>query len=280
MERDEIYLIDLWRIFTREWMWFVLVLVLTLACTYAFAHLVKRQWEATAWIQIAQVGQVPSGQDPKVEPLQRVTERLQLVPFKNEVLQSAGYAKTSSVAQLYRSSLKLEPMLYAGSLVKLTVRAYSRQQARELAEATVARLRAVHQGLEEARLKSARARLAQIDSDLQTALADQARYQQAAASRNKGEAGGKDVANPMLASLLLANKDEEIRSLRQARGDLAERLGPAYTYETSLMWPVYVPDKQAFPNPELTWGIGLLLGLFLGSSAALARNVARRPARS
>jgi LPS O-antigen subunit length determinant protein (WzzB/FepE family) len=280
MEHDEIYLIDLWRIFTREWVWFVLVLVLTLVCTYAFAHLVKRQWEATAWIQIAQVGQVPSGQDPKVEPLQRVTERLQLVPFQNEVLQSAGYAKTSSVAQLYRKSLKLEPMLYAGSLVKLTVRAYSRQQASELAAATVARLRAIHQGLEEAPLKSARARLAQIESDLQTAEADRARYQQAAALESRDGAGGKDMANPMLASLLLANKNEEIRSLQQARGDLAERLGPAYTYETSLMWPVYVPDRQAFPNPELTYGIGLLLGIFLGSSAALARNVARRSARS
>ncbi|MES1154530.1 MAG: Wzz/FepE/Etk N-terminal domain-containing protein, partial [Rhodanobacter sp.] len=97
MEHDEIYLIDLWRIFTREWTWFVLVLVLTLACTYAFAHLVKRQWEAAAWIQIAQVGQVPAGQDPKVELLQRVTERLQLVPFQNEVLASAGYARTSPV---------------------------------------------------------------------------------------------------------------------------------------------------------------------------------------
>ena len=258
----------------------MLVLVLTLACTYAFAHLVKRQWEAAAWIQIAQVGQVPAGQDPKVEPLQRVTERLQLVPFQNEVLASAGYARTSPVAQLYRNSLKLEPMLYAGSLVKLTVRAYSRQQASELAAATVARLRAIHQGLEEAPLKSARARLAQIESDLRTAEADRARYQQAAAPGSKGEAGGKDMANPMLASLLLTDKNEEIRSLQQARSDLVERLGPTYTYETSLMWPVYVPDRQAFPNPGLTYGIGLLLGIFLGSSAALARNVARRPARS
>ncbi|EIL97486.1 hypothetical protein UUA_14829, partial [Rhodanobacter thiooxydans LCS2] len=85
------------------------------------------------WIQIAQVGSVPAGQDPKVEPLQRVTERLQLVPFQNQVLASAGYAKTTPVARLYRNSLKLEPMLYAGSLVKLTVRAYSPQQAGELA---------------------------------------------------------------------------------------------------------------------------------------------------
>ncbi|HTM29345.1 MAG TPA: Wzz/FepE/Etk N-terminal domain-containing protein [Rhodanobacter sp.] len=278
MEHDEIYLVDLWRIFTREWMWFVAVLILTLACTYAFAHLVQRQWEATAWIQIAQVGQVPSGQDPKVEPLQRVTERLQLVTFENEILQSAGYAKTSPVAQLYRKSLKLEPMLYAGSLVRLSVRAYSRQQASELAMATVARLRAVHQGLEAAPLQSARARLAQIAADLQTAETDRARYQQAIAPGNQGGAGDKDIAIPVLASLLLTTKNEEIRSLRQTRADLIERLGPTYTYETSTVWPVYVPDKQAFPNPELTWGIGLLLAIFLGASAAVARNAARRSA--
>jgi uncharacterized protein involved in exopolysaccharide biosynthesis len=278
MEHDEIYLVDLWRIFTREWVWFVAVVILTLACTYAFAHLVKRQWEATAWIQIAQVGQVPSGQDPKVEPLQRVTERLQLVPFENEVLKSAGYAKTSPTAQLYRKSLKLEPMLYAGSLVRLSVRAYSRQQASELAKATVAQLRAVHRGLEEAPLQSARARLAQIETDLQTAEADRVHYQQGIALGNKGGTGDKDIANPVLASLLLANKNEEIRGLRQARTDLVERLGPTYTYDTSTVWPVYVPDKQAFPNPELTYGIGFLLAIFLGASAAVARNAARRPA--
>lgn len=278
MEQDEIYLVDLWRIFMREWKWFVLVLVLTLACTYAFAHLAKRQWEATAWIQIAQVGSVPAGQDPKVEPLQRVTERLQLVPFQNEVLRDAGYARTSAVAGLYRKSLKLEPMLYAGSLVKLTVRAYSRQQASELAAATVARLRLVHQGLEEAPLAAARARLAQINGELRTALADQARYQQAAQSGSQGDPGGKDVANPMLASLLLANKEEEIRGLRQAQNDLVERLGPTYTYETSTVWPIYVPEQQAFPNPMLTWGIGLLLGISLGASVSVARSTARRSA--
>ncbi|MFC5579822.1 Wzz/FepE/Etk N-terminal domain-containing protein [Rhodanobacter terrae] len=278
MEQDEIYLIDLWRIFSRGWMWFVAALFATLACTYAFAHLVKRQWEATAWIQIGQVGQVVSGQDPKVEPLQRVLERLQLVPFENEILKSAGYARDSSVAQLYRKSLKLEPMPYAGPLIRLTVRAYSRQQASELATATVDQLRLVHQHLEEMPLKSARARLAQIEADLQTAEADRARYQQAVTPRSKSDAASKDVQNPVLASLLLANKNEEIRGLLQVRTDLIERLSPTYTYETSMMWPVYVPDRQAFPNPELTWGIGLLLGIFLGASATIARGARRRPA--
>ena len=279
MEQDEIYLIDLWRIFTREWKWFVAVLVLTLACTYAFAHLVKRQWEATAWIQIAQVGQVPSGQDLKVEPLQRVTERLERVPFENEIMASVGFSPNSSEARLYRNSLKLEPMLYAGSLIRLNVRAYSRQQASQFATATVTQLQALHQRLEALPLKSARARLDQIEADLQTTMADRSRLQQAGASKSEGAAGSRDVQNPMLASLLLATKNEEIRNLQQARSDLIDRLGPTYTYETSMMWPVYVPDQQAFPNPTLTYGIGALLSLFLGALAAIARSVGRRAAQ-
>jgi hypothetical protein len=278
MEQDEIYLRDLWRIFTRGWMWFVGVLILTLVCTYVFAHTVKRQWEATAWIRIGQVGQVPEGQDPKIEPLLRVIERLELVPFENEILQSAGYAHNSPVAKLYRKSLKLEPMPYAGPLIRLSVRAYSREQASALATATVKQLGAIHQGLEAAPLQAARARLFQLEDDLRTARADRARFQRAAAGGSSGGADSKDLQNPMLASLLLANKEEEIRSLRRGRIDLLERLGPTYTYQTSMMWPVYVPDKQAFPNPELTWGIGLLLGLLLGAATAVVMVGKRRPA--
>ncbi|MEO5830176.1 MAG: Wzz/FepE/Etk N-terminal domain-containing protein [Rhodanobacter sp.] len=278
MEQDEIYLIDIWRIFLRGWLWFVLVLLLTLVCTYAFAHTVKRQWQATAWIQIGQVGQVLGGTDPKVEPLLRVIERLELVPFENEILKSVGYAHNSPVAKLYRKSLKLEPMPYAGPLIRLTVRAYSREQAIELATATVTQLHSVHQRLEEPPLKAARARLTQLEADLQTALADQARYQQAVMPGNKHAADSKDVQNPILASLLLANKNEEVRGLRAGRIDLLERLGPTNTYGTSMVWPAYVPDKQAFPNPELTWGIGLLLGIFLGALATLVMAGKRRPA--
>ena len=276
MEQDEIYLIDLWRIFTREWKWFVAVMVLTLACTYAFAHLVKRQWEASAWIQIGQVGQVPSGQDPKVEPLARVLERLQLVAFQNEVMASMGFSPNSPEAQLYRKSLKLEPLPYAGPLIRLNVRAYSREQASRFAAATSAQLHALHQRLEVLPLKSARERLAHVEADLHTTMADRARLQQVAASETGHAASRTDVANPVLASLMLATRNEEIRSLQQARSDLLDRLGPTYTYETSLMWPVYVPERQVFPNPELTYGIGVLLSFFLGASAAIARNVARR----
>jgi uncharacterized protein involved in exopolysaccharide biosynthesis len=273
MEQDEIYLIDLWRTLFREWKWFVAVLIVTLACTYAFTHLVKRQWEATAWILIGQVGQAPPDQDKKIEPLQRVLERLQLVPFQNEVLKSVGFSAQSPEAQLYRGSLKVEPLPYAGPIVRLNVRAHSPQQARQLATATVTQLQAVHQRLEQEPLKLAHANLDEVQADLRSALADRDQLQQILAPGNKGDVGSK-----MLASVSLAGKNEEIHKLQKARSDLIDRLSPTNTYETSLPWPIYVPQWQVFPNSVLMWGIGLFLGIVLGLFAATARSVARRQA--
>lgn len=273
MEQDEIYLIDLWRTFSREWKWFAVVLIVTLACTYAYTHLVKRQWEASAWILIGQVGQAPPDQDQKIEPLQRVIERLQLVPFENEVLKSVGLSPESAEGQLYRGSLKLDPLPYAGPIIKVSIRAYSSEQARQLATATVTQLQVIHQRLEVLPLSSARARLKEVQTDLQNALADRDRLLQALTRGNKGDAESRSVA-----SLLLAGKNEEIGRLQKTKNDLVDHLSPTYTYETSLPWPVYVPAKQAFPNPALMWGIGILLGTFLGLSAAAAKNAARRQA--
>jgi hypothetical protein len=278
MEQDEIYLIDLWRIFSREWKWFAAVLVVALVCTYAFAHRARSQWEATAWIQIGQVGQTSSGQDMKIEPLLRVIERLQMVPFENEVMNSLGFSSDSSEARLYRNSIKLDPLPYAGPLIRMSLRAYSPQQARQIAVATVNQLHAIHQQLEATPLKLAHARLDQIQGDLRDEQVERDRLLQAITPASKDDTGNKSIQNPLLASVLLTNKNEEIRSLQLARNDLVNRLSSTYTYETSLLGSVYVPDKKASPNLALIWGVGILLGAFLGGLAALARDVARRRA--
>lgn len=270
MERDEIYLIDLWRILLREWRWCVAVLLLVLAGTYAFTHLTRRQWQATAWIQIGQVGQVPPGQDPKAEPLLRVIERLQTVAFQDEVMRGIGVSPLSPEAKLYRKSLKLEPMPYAGPMIRLDLRAYSAGQARRFAEATVSRLGDIHRRIEAMPLSMARARLDEVQAELKEAQSDRDRLQQLA---GKGGAAGGDAA---LAGVLLASRNEDVRSLQMQRSDLASRLSANFTYETSLPWPVYVPEHQAFPNPALAWGAGLLAGCGLGAFAAVVRNAARR----
>ncbi|SFS19941.1 Chain length determinant protein [Dyella sp. OK004] len=273
MERDEVYLVDMWRILLREWRWWLTVLVLALALTFAFTHLAKRQWEATAWIQIGQVGAVPGGQDPKVEPLARVLERLQTAAFQNEVMQSLGFTPESRESHIYRKSLKLEPLPYAGPLVKLTVRGSSPPQARQFAEATVARLHAIHQGLEAKPLALAQARLNEVQSELSGAVTEREQWLQTAGRNDAASKAGQGMA---LTGVLAANMRSEIYGLTAARSDLSTRLSTTYTYETSLLWPVYVPEHQAFPNPVLCWGVGILGGLCLGVFAAMVRNAMRR----
>ncbi|MGH8214002.1 MAG: Wzz/FepE/Etk N-terminal domain-containing protein [Rhodanobacteraceae bacterium] len=276
MERDEIYLIEAWRMLLREWQWFAAALAFALLTTFALTHLLKRQWQATAWLQIGQVGVVPSGQDPKVEPLARVMERLKLVPFENEILRGAGFSPDAPQSKLYRSSLELDPLPYAGPLIRLSLRAESPQLARRLAEATVARLGDVHLKLEAAPLSQARQRLAQVQNDLRDAIASRDGLLKSATARGANRQG--DDSGVVLESVLLDNNQQDIRRLQETRDDLAARLSSTYTYRTSLMWPVYVPKNSSSPNSPLLWAIGLVVGLGLGTFAAVARNAWRRRA--
>lgn len=270
MQRDEVYVIDLWHILVREWAWFLAGLLAVLLAVFAFSHTARRQWEATAYIQIGQVPALP-GTDPKVEPLARVLERLQWVPFQNHVLADLGIKDDAPEAKLYRKSVKLEPLPYAGPLVKFSVRGWSPEQARRFAEATVHELQVLHQALLAQPLAMTRARLSEVDAELKTAEAQREQWTLAA----KG-AAAKDAQGGGVASMLLTATDARIRDLRQSQGDLSMRLTPNYTYETSLMWPVYVPQGPVFPNLALIGGIGMLFGLSLGAFAAIVRNAVRR----
>lgn len=271
MQRDDVYVVDMWRILVREWRWFAAVTLVAVAAVFAFTLMARPQWEATAYLQIGQVGGIPPGQDPKVEPLARVLERLKLLPFQNQVLASIGIREDAREAKLYHKSLRLEPLPYAGPLVKFTVRGWSPQQARQFAEATAAQLHALHRALLAGPLALTRTRLNKLQADLDAAQSQRRQLAQAA-----GSAQGKDAQSTGMASAVLAATDTEILTLRQTEGDLVLRLSPNYTYDTSLMWPVYVPRGPTYPNLPLTWGIGMLFGLSLGAFAAIARNAIRR----
>lgn len=273
MQRDEVYVADMWRILIREWPWFIAGMLVMIAAVFAFVQSARPQWEATGYIQIGQVAGVLQGQDPKVEPLARVLERLKFVPFQNQVMARIGIGESAPEARLYRKSMKLEPLPYAGPLVKFTVRGWSPQQAKQFAEATVAQLQALHQQLLAGPLAMTQARLGEVQADLDIA---QNQRKQLTLAATPTDARGKDAQTAGVASMLLATTDTEIHSLRQTRGELAVRLSPNYTYDTSLMWPIYVPSGSAFPNLPLVWGVGVLFGLALGAFAAIARHAIRR----
>lgn len=274
MEQDQIYLIDLWRTLRREWLWFVAVLVVAMACALAFTHLVHPRWEAVAWIRPGQLGPVPPGEDPRVEPFQRVIERMQMVAFQDAVLHDMGLEPHTRQAHLYRDSFHLDPLPYAG-LIKLTVRGYSPQQAVRFAKATCEHLHAMHEGLMAEPLQLADARLRQAQAQLGDALAERDRLRGAITSASP-HANGQSRQDLLLASMVLSGSDQEVRGLQQTVSDLKARLSASYSYETSLAWPIYAPDRPVSPNRPLIWGAGLVLGVGLGLMAAVARHARRR----
>lgn len=271
-QHDDIYLIDLWHILRREWRWALAALVVVLGLTFAFTRLAKPQWEATAWIQVGEIGPTPAGRDPKVEPFQRVIDRMKTRLFQDAVLRKAGVSLNSRAAQLYRGSLKPDPDPYA-NLIGVTIRAQSSAQARRLAMATVTELQTLHGQTNAVALELARTRLQGLNEDLRAALVNRAQLQQQVQA---GQGGAAATPAQLVAGVLLTDSNTTIRALKAERDDLIARLTTRYTYQTSLAWPLYVPDRQAFPNAITAWAAGLLAGAGLGVLAAVLRNAWRR----
>ncbi|CAD0353917.1 Wzz/FepE/Etk N-terminal domain-containing protein [Xanthomonas hortorum] len=271
-QHDDIYLIDLWRILRREWRWALAALMVVLGLTFAFTRLAKPQWEATAWIQVGEIGPTPAGRDPKVEPFQRVIDRMKTRLFQDAVLRKAGVSLNSRAAQLYRGSLKPDPDPYA-NLIGVTIRAESSAQARRLAMATVTELQTLHGQTNAVALELARTRLQGLNEDLRAALVNRAQLQQQVQA---GQGGAAATPAQLVAGVLLTDSNTTIRALKAERDDLIARLTTRYTYQTSLAWPLYVPDRQAFPNAITAWAAGLLAGAGLGVLAAVLRNAWRR----
>ncbi|QWT18890.1 hypothetical protein KPL74_14185 [Bacillus sp. NP157] len=266
MQQDEVYLIDMWRLVRRQRWWFVGTFLVIVALAAAYLATAKRQWEAEAWIQIGQVAAAPAGQDPKVEPLLRVMERMKTDTFRDDVVSAIGIPPKDRAARLYAASMKLDPEPYA-NLIHLQLRAYSAEDARQLALATLARLKAIHDALGKLPLSAAHQRLDEVDAELAQAMADRARLREAV------NAGRGDAA---VASLSLASTDEGIRNLQQARSDISARLADNYTFETSMPWPIHVSDDPVAPMVPLVAGLGVLGGLFMGALVAVAIDARQR----
>lgn len=265
MEQDEIQLIDLYRLLLRERVWLIAV----------FALCAPRQWQATAWIRIGQVGQIPPLPDLKVESQARALERLQMVPFQNDVLQRLGIGIDTRDAKLYRKSLTPVPLQDAG-LIRLLVRGSSPDEAHRFAAATIKELEAIHRPLESVPLAQAHAKLDETQAHLKAALAEHDKLISAISVQANHGTGDSYAHTMLMASGLLGAENEEIRLLQQKRSDLIDRLSTTYTYETSGLGNIYVRAKPVYPNQILVWGLGLSLGLVLGVLTAVLRDAVRR----
>ena len=243
-ERDEMSLQDLWRVLIdqRRWLFGIATLCVFLATVGILIS--KPKWEATAVIQIGQVGQSGVGQGSQlIEPSVRAIERMKMKSFEDDELTALKIPVESGdpIAALFRSTLSLKA-LGATDLIQVKVRAGSRDQAQTWANAVVDRLREVHERLAEPTIDRLRKQQSELKKQMQI-IEEEWKNLLTIVSKSSETSGDSRFSANLLLSNLLLQKNAELRDFEMRRLAADEQLTSIRTYPTSLIDRIYVPEN-------------------------------------
>ena len=272
-EQDEFSLRDLWRILISQRRW---LLGLPFVCVLLAAvgvFIAKPKWEATAVIQIGQVGQSGVGQGSQLIELPlRAIERMKMKSFEDDVLTALKIPVEvdDPVAKLFRSTLSLKA-LGGTDLIQVKVRAVSRDQAQTWASAVVDRLREVHERLALPTIDRLRKQQSELKKQMQI-IEEERKNLLTIVSKSSETSGDSRFSANLLLSNLLLQKNAELRDFEMRRLAADEQLTSVRTYPTSLIDRIYVPEKPASPKKLLIVMLSAVLGLILGIIVAFMRN--------
>ena len=272
-ERDEMSLQDLWRVLIdqRRWLFGIATLCVFLATVGILIS--KPKWEATAVIQIGQVGQSGVGQGSQlIEPSVRAIERMKMKSFENDVLISLKIPveDENPLASLFRSTLSLKA-LGTTDLIQVKVRGDSPDQTASWAQAVVDRLKNVHERLAQPTIDRLRKQQAELKKQMKSIEEERANLLKIVSKSSETSGDSRFSANLLLSNLLL-QKNAELRDFEMRRLAADELLTSIRTYPTSLIDRIYVPEKPASPKKLLIVMLSAVLGLILGIIVAFMRN--------
>ena len=272
-ERDDISLQDLWRVLVEQRKWLFGIPILCVFLATVGIVIATPKWEATAVIQIGQVGQSGVGQGSQlIEPSVRAIERMKMKSFENDVLISLKIPveDENPLASLFRRSLSLKA-LGTTDLIQVKVRGDSPDQAASWAQAVVDRLKNVHERLAQPTIDRLRKQQAELKKQMKMIEEERANLLKIV-SKSSETSGDSRFSENLLLSNLLLQKNAELRDFEMRRLAAEEQLTSVRTYPTSLIDVVYVPEKPVSPKKLLMLVLAAILGLFLGVVVALSRH--------
>ena len=272
-EQDEFSLQDLWRILMGQRKWLLGIPIFCMLLATIGVIIAKPKWEATAVIQIGQVGQSGVGQGSQlIEPPLRAIERMKMKSFEDDVLTALKIPVESGdpIAALFRSTLSLKA-LGGTDLIQVKVRAASRDQAQTWANAVVDRLREVHERLAQPTIDRLRKQQSELKKQMQIIEEERTNLLKIVSTSSETSGDSRFSANLLLSNLLL-QKNAELRDFEMRRLAADEQLTSVRTYPTSLLDRIYVPENPASPKKLLVVMLAAVLGLILGIIVAFMRN--------
>lgn len=271
---DEISFLEMFNILRRyKWLVLGLPLVAALLATLLVSFVLHPTWEASAVLEIGQVGQVlQPGQvglpgQALVEPATNVVTRMMLPSFTKGALASVDInPEQMDVARGFLKTLKAT-QIKGSELVQIKLRGPSAEMARNLIQGAIASLQKMHSEMMAVTIDRNRKQLQILTEDIKkTSAESELIRKKLLASHNW------NTFDATLSATLLQDKSIEMRDMVQRRLMLEEQISPSRSYTTRVVDEIYVSEGPVSPNKPLIIGLAVLLGLFGAIVLALAHN--------
>lgn len=259
---DELNLHDLGRVLLYRKRWVLSMPIVAILTAILWVSAVRSEWQASVLLQIGQVG------GGFVEPPSLTLVRLKLPGFQQGVFASLKLPGDQNAAnKLYRESFRAE-IVPNTDTIKVWVRGYSREQARQLADATISRLQRVHEDLAASAVDRLRRQLARVNAEL-----DQIRLRREKLAQLADHTQGCNISKEFIGCIVLENvlalRDAEFHKLEQLKSSYEDQLSPRHTYPTSPIESVYVGEQPLAPNKLLIVILAGMSGLIAGVIVAV-----------
>ncbi len=264
---------DVWRVLVSQKKCVIGLPIACLLFAIAAIALSKPKWEATAVIQIGQVGRSSVDQVSQlIEPPVRAIERMKMKSFEDDVLAKLKISpeEKNPIAKLFRSSLVLKA-LGTTDLIQVKIQALSRHHAELWVAAVTDRLKDIHEKLSQPTIDHLRKQQTELNKQVQIIEEERASLLRIVSKSSETSGESQFSANLLLSHLLL-QKNAELRDFEMRRLATDEQLTSVRTYPTSLIDRIYVPEKPSSPKRLLIIVVAAVLGLILGAIVAFIRN--------
>lgn len=260
-----------WRTWLRDAKVLSVFVLASVGAASIFTFVIQSpQWEARATIQIGRVAQTP------IESPARTIARMRGQQFILTTLSAMGIRDSDApAARLVGGSLRIH-QLPDTDFLELRLRAYDRDQARELAGAFVEALASIHERVAEPSITRLKASQAEAQRAVERFSSERELYRSAVATQKPGRPN--DPALLALAVMQLSTAEEGFARANERLLTIREQLNSAQTYPSSTIEPVSVSANPVVPQPFINLGVAAILGAVAGFLFVTTRASSRADA--
>ena len=264
-QEDEISLLDIVLFLKRAWKGIAITGLIGVACSIIYLALTPSQYQASAQIQMAQIGAANNNKSSSLNPLGINIEEPGLLiarlftptSFTPEAVSACGLEGIKDANSVLAKSIKLSLPKGFANVVDLKTTAQTPQGAVQCATAIFELIKTTQAQIVKPYIEEATVKLADSEERL---------------ARAKDLVLRADKSGSGMGAAYLSTRDE-ISYLLDEIAALKNMLANNQNRATRLVAPIYASDIPVAPKKRIVLLGGLFGGLFLGLLIALGRQV-------